>query len=77
MYTTVTRKIDELSRIVLPQDARKAANITDMDMVKISWDKDKIIIKKASPTCKLCGSEKGLNDELGICRSCMDKIKAE
>ena len=36
MYTTVTRKIDELGRIVLPQDARKAANITDMDMVKIS-----------------------------------------
>lgn len=77
MYTTVTRKIDELSRIVLPQDARKAANITDMDMVKISWDKDKIIIKKAYPTCKLCGSENGLNEKLGICRECIEKIKAE
>lgn len=77
MNTEIVRRLDELNRVVLPPDARKAANIVGTDAVKISWDKDKIIIKKAYPTCKLCGSKKGLNDKLGICRECIEKIKAE
>lgn len=77
MNTEIVRRLDELNRVVLPTDARKAANIVGTDVVKISWEKDKIIIKKAYPTCKLCGSEKGLNDKLGICLDCIEKIKAE
>ena len=77
MNTEIVRRLDELNRVVLPPDARKAANIVGTDVVKISWDKDKIIIKKAYPTCKLCGSENGLNEKLGICRECIEKIKAE
>ena len=77
MNTEIVRRLDELNRVVLPPDARKAAKIAGTDAVKISWDKDKIIIKKAYPTCKLCGSEKGLNDKLGICLDCIEKIKAE
>lgn len=77
MNTEIVRRLDELNRVVLPPDARKAANIVGTDAVKISWEKDKIIIKKAYPTCKLCGSENGLNEKLGICRECIEKIKAE
>ncbi len=77
MNTEIVRRLDELNRVVLPTDARKAANIVGTDVVKISWEKDKIIIKKAYPTCKLCGSENGLNEKLGICRECIEKIKAE
>jgi len=77
MNTEIVRRLDELNRVVLPTDARKAVNIVGTDAVKISWDEDKIIIKKAYPTCKLCGSENGLNEKLGICRECIEKIKAE
>ena len=77
MNTEIVRRLDELNRVVLPTDARKAVNIVGTDVVKISWEKDKIIIKKAYPTCKLCGSENGLNEKLGICRECIEKIKAE
>ena len=77
MNTEIVRRLDELNRVVLPTDARKAVNIAGTDAVKISWDEDKIIIKKAYPTCKLCGSENGLNEKLGICRECIEKIKAE
>ena len=77
MNTEIIRRLDELNRVVLPLDARKAANIAGTDAVKISWEKDKIIIKKAYPTCKLCGSENGLNEKLGICLDCIEKIKAE
>ena len=77
MNTEIVRRLDELNRVVLPPDARKAVNIVGTDAVKISWDEDKIIIKKAYPTCKLCGSENGLNEKLGICRECIEKIKAE
>lgn len=77
MNTEIVRRLDELNRVVLPQDARKAVNIAGTDAVKISWDDEKIIIKKAYPTCKLCGSGKDLNEKLGICRECIEKIKAE
>lgn len=77
MNTEIIRRLDELNRVVLPTDARKAVNIAGTDAVKISWDEEKIIIKKAYPTCKLCGSENGLNEKLGICRECIEKIKAE
>lgn len=77
MNTEIVRRLDELNRVVLPTDARKAVNIVGTDVVKISWEEDKIIIKKAYPTCKLCGSENGLNEKLGICRECIEKIKAE
>lgn len=77
MNTEIVRRLDELNRVALPTDARKAVNIVGTDVVKISWEEDKIIIKKAYPTCKLCGSENGLNEKLGICRECIEKIKAE
>ena len=38
MYAAVTRRIDELGRVVLPQDARNAMNLAARDAVQISWE---------------------------------------
>lgn len=77
MYAAVTRRIDELGRVVLPQDARNAMNLAARDAVQISWEGDKMVIKKAHPTCRICGSENELNKNFFICKSCMEKLKAE
>ena len=75
MCTVAKRRIDELGRIVLPQDARAAMKLSVKDAVDISWEDDKIIIKKAKPTCKLCGSEENVKESLGICQACISKIE--
>lgn len=77
MYAAVIRRMDELGRIVLPQDARNAMNLSARDAVQISWEEDKMVIKKAQPTCKLCGSGGELHKIFGICRSCTERIKSE
>ncbi len=42
----VKKRIDELGRIVIPKEIRKAFNIRNFDELEISIDNDKIIIKK-------------------------------
>ena len=76
MQTFLTRKIDELGRIVLPQSARESLHLSEGEAVKISWEEDKIVIRKATPTCKICGAASELND-MGVCKFCVEKIKAE
>ena len=70
------RRIDELGRVLLPEEARAAMNLSKKDAVEISWDENTIVIKKAQPSCKLCGSKENLHEGLGLCKDCIDKIKA-
>ncbi len=77
MYATVTKKIDELGRVVLPHTARNTMNLSAKDAVKISWDGEKIVIMKARSACKLCGSETELNEKFGVCQSCIDRITSK
>ena len=76
MKTFLRRKVDELGRVVLPQDARKALNLSAGDAVKIAWEEDKIVISKLNNVCRICGAANELN-HMGICQKCIDKIKAE
>lgn len=44
--TGLVRKLDQLGRIVLPQEMRKNLGIFDKDLMEISKVDDKIILKK-------------------------------
>ncbi|OJT56856.1 AbrB/MazE/SpoVT family DNA-binding domain-containing protein [Bacillus sp. S2(2019)] len=44
--TGLVRKLDQLGRIVLPQEMRKNLGIFDKDLMEISKADDKIILKK-------------------------------
>lgn len=46
MTTGITRKIDELGRIVIPKEIRKNLGIRDGEALEISTNKDEIILKK-------------------------------
>ena len=48
MSTYIIRKIDDLGRIVLPKDLRKALNINSGDDFQITIDNDKIVLEKFS-----------------------------
>ena len=73
----VTRKIDELGRIVIPVEIRNQFGINERDNIEIFVDETFIILKKVENTCMLCGNEKKLQDykEKKICKECIQEIK--
>lgn len=76
--TGVTRKIDELGRIVLPAEIRKAFDLEIKDTLEIFTEEDKIILKKYTPGCTLCGNMNRiiLFDGKRLCSECVEKIKS-
>ncbi|MEC2938435.1 AbrB/MazE/SpoVT family DNA-binding domain-containing protein, partial [Bacillus cereus] len=44
--TGVTRKIDELGRIVLPKELRRTLGIAEKDPIEIFVEEEKIILQK-------------------------------
>lgn len=74
--TGITRKIDELGRIVIPMDLRNKLHIEEKDPLEIFVDGSSIILKKYNPNCIFCGGSKNLhsyNDKL-ICSKCKENI---
>ena len=69
-----TRKIDELGRIVLPAEVRRALNINRTDDIEIYTDDNTIILKKYSDVCVFCGSSDGLKKfkDKNICLKCIE-----
>ncbi len=74
--TGITRKVDELGRIVLPVELRRTMDISVRDPLEIYVDGDKIILKKYNPACIFCGNADNtvfFKDKL-ICKSCINKL---
>lgn len=55
--TGITRKVDELGRVVLPIELRRTLGIAEKDPLEIFIEDDKIILKKyrANMTCLVTG----------------------
>ena len=74
------RKIDELGRIVLPQEARMALGIKEKQALDVYIDEDTILLKLFNdiPICSLCGESDVQLTEVNhslICNNCITKIK--
>lgn len=55
--TGMTRKVDDLGRIVLPAEIRRAFHIAEGDLLEISVLDDRIILAKVQQHCTFCGSD--------------------
>lgn len=55
--TGIVRKVDDLGRIVLPMELRRAMDIHTKDDIEIFVDGDRIILKKYQPkkSCQVTG----------------------
>ncbi len=71
------RKIDNLGRIVIPMDFRKALEIREWDDLRIALEGNSVVIRKEHDSCTFCGSEKNLNafGDKFVCKSCLAKLK--
>ena len=72
----ITRKIDELGRVVIPIELRRALDISEKDFIQIYTEEDKIILKRHSKSCLFCtnNTEDELIEYKGkpICKSCVE-----
>lgn len=76
--TGYVRPVDELGRIVLPIDLRRALAIEPKDGVEIYVNGEDIIIQKHRPSCVFCGEHEDLGDFKGrlVCGECRTNIAA-
>ena len=74
---SITRKIDELGRFVLPLETRKSLGISERDELRISVDGNRIFLEKTIPSCFVCRSENGLleNKDRHLCSSCLGEFE--
>lgn len=74
--TGITRKLDELGRIVLPMEIRTKFDINPKDALEIFVEDDKIILKKYQPCCIFCGNIENnvLFNDKRVCKDCIEKL---
>ena len=72
----IVRKLDQLGRLVIPKETRRAFNLNEGEPVEIFTDGDKIIIKKYNPGCQCCGDMKDVKEYKGIriCKKCLNEL---
>lgn len=70
--TGIVRKVDELGRVVLPIELRRARGIEEKDPLEIYVDGEQIILKKYEPACIFCGSVVDVQNFKGkqVCQEC-------
>lgn len=75
--TGMTRKVDELGRIVLPIEIRRSLDIEEKDALEIYVENDCIILRKLQNKCVFCGSTGNVVTyrDRNICADCFEKLK--
>jgi transcriptional pleiotropic regulator of transition state genes len=74
----MARKVDDLGRIVLPIELRRAHGIKTGDALDISVEGDAIILRKTTVGCVFCGRVDDLRSHLGreVCGTCVREMVA-
>ncbi len=74
--TGITRKVDELGRIVLPVELRRTLDIAEKDVLEIYVEGNSIILKKYEPACIFCNYARNVINFKGknICPSCIKEL---
>ena len=72
----MTRKVDELGRMVLPSELRKRFRIHEGDHLAIHVEEERIVLTKVETGCVFCDSTDSLVDYRGklICQDCKSAI---
>ncbi|MBI4730258.1 MAG: AbrB/MazE/SpoVT family DNA-binding domain-containing protein [Acidobacteria bacterium] len=75
--TGVSRKVDDLGRIVLPAELRRSFDIREGDLIEISVKDEHILLAKVRSTCTFCGGSEGLRAyrDRPVCASCLAELK--
>jgi transcriptional pleiotropic regulator of transition state genes len=75
--TGVSRKVDDLGRIVLPAELRRSFDIREGDHIDIAVEEDRIVLSKRRSVCTFCGSAESLRQYRShqLCAPCLSELK--
>jgi AbrB family transcriptional regulator, transcriptional pleiotropic regulator of transition state genes len=78
MSNGVARKVDQLGRVVLPVEMRKALRIDVGDLVMMSAEGDRIVLEKVEQRCVFCAGSEHLREfsRKLVCAGCVAKVSA-
>ncbi|MBR6736257.1 MAG: AbrB/MazE/SpoVT family DNA-binding domain-containing protein [Oscillospiraceae bacterium] len=74
--TGIVRKIDDLGRIVIPIELRKTLGLSVRDDIEIIAEEDRIVLKRYSPACMICGSAENVKSYMDkkVCANCIEEL---
>ena len=74
--TGMSRKLDDLGRIVIPAEIRRSLSLEIGGVLDISVDGDRIILTSRKDSCVFCGSNEDLSEfkERMICVTCCNAL---
>ena len=77
--TGIVRRIDDLGRVVLPVELRRALNREVRDLVEFVNDGAAVVLRRYDAACLFCGAPRDLLSYRGkqICRSCLRQLREE
>lgn len=72
----ITRRVDNLGRIVIPKEMRDILGWNEGDKILIVIYKDVMLLRKANYNCQMCQGDKKLFEISGkwICKKCAKQI---
>ena len=73
--TGITRRVDELGRIVIPKELRDMYNIAEGTPLEIFTDHGDIVIRKYHASCFICNGTGDLEVKgVSVCKKCANII---
>ena len=74
--TGMTRKVDDLGRVVVPAEMRRSFGIKEGDYLDISVEGERIILAKRQDACVFCRAGEDLKDFHGrlVCAGCIGEL---
>ena len=68
-------RMDKLGRIVIPATFRKILGFRAGSALEVCPEEDRVIVRHSSACCKLCYASIDNRKGVGLCQSCIEKIK--
>lgn len=74
--TGMSRKVDDLGRVVIPAEMRKSFGIKEGDLLDISVEGEQIIFSKKQDVCVFCASTEDLKEfkTRMVCATCIGEL---
>jgi transcriptional pleiotropic regulator of transition state genes len=71
--------MDQLGRVVVPAEYRRTMGIREGDLLEVTAEDGRLILRKVEPECALCGRADHLIDRHAkhLCRDCVSEIRHE
>ena len=73
----ISRRVDSMGRVVIPQEMRDKLGISHDTLMDISLKGNKIELKKSELSCAVCGGSSHMLKGASVCRSCAEDIAAK